>query len=407
MSLFDVNHTLRKNIFFSTLSRFGVQILAVLSNFIFARTLGVAGFGEYTFISAVLMIGNAFTTFGTDMVLIRKISAEKDYSELSHSLIIQLLISSVIILSVFILHLFFFVPPSLLVYIFSLIPLSFFTVSTIALRGSQHIATFSVLHFISGVLQFISACLIFIVDGDLPQLVLFLLASHILSACISLIVYSRKIQLAKFFLKPSLKKIINLIQTSFPLAFIGSLRLLYERLPLIILPIFMSLFFTGLFSASARVMDAIRLGYISALTPIYPEMARDKKFLSLQTGLRLLLLSSAFLSLTIFLLAKYLITFLFGSEFESATVALQIMAWILPFYVTVSYYSLGFLALEIEKPVLISLVASLLMLMTMLIVMTQLYGLVGGALAVLSAEILQASLLFIQWRKYALSKLSK
>lgn len=406
MSLFDVNHKLRKNILFSTLSRFGVQILAVLSNFIFARALGVAGFGEYAFVSAILMIGNAITTFGTDMVIIRKISAEDDYSELSHSLIIQLFISSVILFIVFILHLFSIASISILIYTCSLIPLSFFTVSTIALRGSQNIDAFSMLHFILGVFQFISAIIIFSIQGNLFQLVLLLLTSHFLSAIVSLILCNSRIPKFRFFLKPSFGKIINLIQLSFPLALIGSLRLLYERLSLILLPTFTNLFFTGLFSASARIMDAVRLGYISALTPIYPEMARDKNFLSLQSGLRLLLASSIFLSLTISLLAKYIIMFLFGLEFLPATNALQVIAWGVPFYVIVSYYSLGFLAIELERPVLISLIVSLLGLLTMLIVLTQLYGLVGGAFAVLSAEILQAGLLFIQWRKYAIPKLS-
>lgn len=404
MSFFDINHTLTKNIAFSTFSRFGSQIVAVLSNFILARALGVSGFGEYAFISAIVLIGNAISTFGTDMVLIRKISAEKDYSDISTSLAIQLMISFVFIFCTYT----FSSLQSLHIYVFSLIPLSFFTIATIALRGSQNINLFSTLHFVFSFLQFISACLIYLLDKNISQLVVFLFASHILSAFVGLLFCFSKIPNFIVFSKPSRKKIIHLMQISFSLALIGSLRLIYERLSLTIFPLFTNLFFTGLFSASTRIMDAIKLGYISALTPIYPEMARDKKFLSLQTGLRLLLASSIFLSLTIFLLAKYLIIFLFGREFESATISLQIMAWVIPFYVIVSYYSLGFLAIEIiEKPVLISLVVSLLLLLTMLIVLTRLYGLVGGAVAVLSAEILQASLLFIQWRKYALSKLSK
>jgi O-antigen/teichoic acid export membrane protein len=398
-----LNHTLTKNIAFSTLSRVASQILAVLSNFILARALGVAGFGEYAFLSAIILIGNALSTFGTDMVLIRKISAEKDYSNISTSLAIQLFISSIFIFCVFI----FSSSTPLRIYIFSLIPLSFFTIATIALRGSQKINLFSILHFIFSFLQFICACLVYLFDRNTSQLALFLLISHILSAFVGSLFCFNKIPNFIIFSKPSFEKIIHLIKISFPLALIGSLRLIYEKMAVTFFPFLTNLFFAGLFSASMRVTDAIKLGYISALTPIYPEMARDKKFLSLQTGLRLLLLSSIFLSLIIFLLAKYLITFLFGTEFESATIALQIMAWMIPFYVVVSYYSLGFLAIELEKPVLISLVASLLLLLTMLIVLTQAYGLVGGAVAVLSAEVLQASLLFIQWRKYALSKLSK
>ncbi|MBL8049960.1 MAG: oligosaccharide flippase family protein [Anaerolineales bacterium] len=403
MSLFGINQILGKNIAFSALSRFASQIVAILSNFILARALGVSGFGEYAFVSAIVLIGNAVTTFGTDMVLIRKISAEKDYSGLSNSLVLQLIISFILIFCVFI----FSSSQTLRLYIFSLIPLSFFTISTIALRGSHNINLFSILHFAFSFFQFISACLVYLLDEKISQLVLLLLLAHVLSAFVGVLFCFSKIPNFIIFQKPSREKIIDLMQISFPLAIIGSLRLIYERLSLTVFPFLTNLFYAGLFSASMRVLDAIKLGYISALTPIYPEMSRDKNFLSLQTGLRLLLLSSIFLSLTIFLLARYLIVFLFGTEFESATISLQIMAWILPFYVVVSYYSLGFLAIELEKPVLLSLSASLFGLMTMLIVLTQAYGLVGGAVAVLSAEMLQASLLFIQWRKYAVSKLSK
>lgn len=406
MPLFDINRTLAKDIAFSTLSRFSGQVLAVLSNFIIARVLGVEGFGEYAFITAALIIGNAIATFGADMVLIRKISAAEDYSELSSSLVIQLSVSFVIIFFMFVFYFIFSTSIDAVIYMFSLIPLSFFTISTIALRGSRNIGAFSSLHFIFSLFQFISACLIYLLNKSILQLVLFLLASHVLSALIGLFFCFRKIP--NFIIsKPSREKIIRLLQVSCSLAVLGSLRLIYEKLALAIFPFFTNLFFTGLFSAATRVLDAIKLGYISALTPIYPEMAREKNFLSLQTGLRLLLLLSIVFSLAICLLAKYLLAFLFGSEFEPGTVALQIAAWVIPFYVIVSYYSLGFLAIELEKPILISLLVSLFALLTMLITLTRFYGLVGGALAVVFAEMLQASLLFIQWRKYALSKLSK
>lgn len=403
MSLFGVHRALRNDIAVSTLSRFASQTLAIFLNFVLARALGVTGFGEYAFISALILIGNAVSTFGTDMVLIRKISAEKDYSDIPASLALQLGISFVFIVCVYI-----FSPlESLRVYAFSLIPLSFFTVATIALRGSQQIRLFSFLHFTFSFLQCASACLIYLFDKNINQLALFLTLSHTFSAVIGLAVCFYKIPGFIMFSKPSFGNIIRLAQTSFSLALIGSLRLLYERLPVTIFPFFANLFLTGLFSASARVLDAIKLGYVSALTPIYPEMARDKTFLSRQTGLGLLLVLAICLSSIVFSSAKYLIVFLFGGEFESGARALQIMVWALPFYVLVSYYSLGFLALELEKPVLISLAFSLLGLLSALMLATRLYGLAGGAAATLFAEILQASLLFVQWRRYALSQLPK
>lgn len=64
-----------------------MQIIAVISNLLLARYLGSSGFGEYAFISAVVLI-NALSTFGTDMVLIRNIASTNDYSDLPVALVI-------------------------------------------------------------------------------------------------------------------------------------------------------------------------------------------------------------------------------------------------------------------------------------------------------------------------------
>jgi O-antigen/teichoic acid export membrane protein len=84
-----MNRILQKNILWTVFSRFGSQLLAVISSLMLARYLGSAGFGEYAFISAIVMIGNALSTFGTDMVLIRRISSRQDYADLSSALVIQ------------------------------------------------------------------------------------------------------------------------------------------------------------------------------------------------------------------------------------------------------------------------------------------------------------------------------
>ena len=51
--------SLLKNIGWTVVSRIGTQGIAVLSNVLLARYLGRDGFGEYAFISSILLIGNA------------------------------------------------------------------------------------------------------------------------------------------------------------------------------------------------------------------------------------------------------------------------------------------------------------------------------------------------------------
>ncbi|MFN8402993.1 MAG: hypothetical protein U0V48_05495 [Anaerolineales bacterium] len=58
-----------------------------------AARLGAEGFGEYAFISALILIGNVLTTFGSDMYAIREIAAKNDFSEASSVLALQLFLS--------------------------------------------------------------------------------------------------------------------------------------------------------------------------------------------------------------------------------------------------------------------------------------------------------------------------
>jgi O-antigen/teichoic acid export membrane protein len=402
-----MNKTLQKNIFWTVFSRFGSQLLMIVSNVLLARYLGVIGFGEYAFISAVVMIGNAASTFGTDMVLIRKISSRQNYSDLGNALLMQLLISIVFIIGIFVFYSIFPIASSLLIYSFSLIPLAFFTVFTIALRGAQEMQSFSMLHFLSAVFQLLAVLLLIFWKGNVVQLAIFLLVAQVLA---SLFGYGLCVlQIEKFLSRWrfSWNGILLLFRESARMALIGTLRLVYEKLATSLLPLLSGVQMTGLFSASVRVMDAARLGHMSALTAIYPEMARDEKFAVRRTGFGLLFFAAGFISLTIFLFAHQIVFVLFGDPFISAVPSLRILTWILIPYFVVSYYSLLFVAIEMEKPVLFALIASLLLMITLLITLIPLYGLRGAAMALLFAELFHAIFLWLQWRSYAFPKSSK
>ncbi len=402
-----MNSSLQKNVFWTVVSRYGSQVLAVVSSLILARHLNTDGFGEYAFISAIVMIGNAISTYGTDMVLIRRIAARGDYSDLAAALVIQLLISFIFIAAIFLFYSIFPLTFSLLIYGFALIPLSFFTIFSIALRGAQDMQAFSLLHFSSAFLQLLAVILLVLQKGNVTQLVVLLLVVQVLSSAIGLWLCTARI--GNFFprWKFSWPRIPLLLRASSQMALIGTLRLVYEKLAISLLPILSGVTMTGLFSASVRVMDAAKLGHMSALTALYPEMAVDRKFMTQRTGFGLLLLAAALLSLMIFLFAGSIVSLLFGDPFASAVDSLRILAWILIPYFLTSYYSLAFVALELERPVLTSLVGGLLLMLGLLLQLNPLYGLRGAAAALLSAEILQAALLWFQWRSYAFPKRSK
>jgi O-antigen/teichoic acid export membrane protein len=402
-----MNRTLQKNIFWTMFSRFGSQILAITSNVLLARYLGAVGFGVYAFISAIVMIGNAASTFGTDMVLIRRISSRRNYSDLGSALVMQLLISLIFIIGVFVFYSIFPVTSSLLIYSFVLIPLAFFTVFTITLRGAQEMQSFSILHFLSTIFHLLAVLLLILKNGDIVQLVTFLLIAQVMVSLLGFILCTARIDKFISHWKFSWNGVLLLFRESSQMAVIGTLRLAYEKLAISLLPLLSGVQMTGLFSASMRVMDAAKLGHLSALTAIYPEMARDGKFVTRRTGFDMLLVAAGIISLIIFLFAKQIILILFGDQFISSVQSLHILAWILIPYFVVSYHSLLFVAIEVEKPVLFALIASLLLMITLLITLIPFYGLRGAAIALLSAELFHAIFLWLQWRSYAFPKSSK
>jgi len=391
---------LLKNIGWTVLSRIGTQGVAVLSNVLLVRYLGRDGFGEYAFISSVLLIGNAFSTFGTDMILIRGLASEEDSFTLADGLLLQLLLSVLYIAGVFAAELFTSVPLSLKIYIFALFPLVFFTVFNIDLRARQEMKRFSFLQFLAALLQLLAVIFLRLLYADINVFAVLMLIVQLITALISFTFYSSRFTNWHF----SLPRTLALLKASAHMAVIGTLRLVYEKIAVAILPALAGLSMTGIFSVSTRLTDAGKLGHLSAFTAMYPEMARDSGFGKQMKGIRPLLGTAFLISVFVFIFADTIINVLFGAEFMPSVQPLRIMIWAIVPYVLSTYTSLGLVALGFEKPVLSSLLAALAVLLVLLVGFTPAFGLRGTAAAVLFSEIIHTALLWYQWRVHVVSK---
>jgi O-antigen/teichoic acid export membrane protein len=387
-----------KNIIWTVLSRYGAQGLAVISNILLARYLGVEGFGEYALASAVLMIGNAFTNFGMDMILIRKLSITDVPWLLTDGLGGQLFLSLVYSGAVFFAGQFFAIPFSVKFYTLALFPLSFYSIFTIGTRARQHMAIYSIAQFLMAVLQFFAVTVLWAAQGDLDFLILALLLTHVLIAIWANGQFAFRLEFL------SMVRSFALLRECMSMAVIGTLRLVYEKIPLTLLPVISGFAGVGIFSAAARVTDAGKLGHLSAFAAMYPEMTRDENFGKQHKGLALLLGVGFMISTLLYFFAGLIVPFLFGADFMPAIPVLRVLVWSIPPYVLVTYTSLGLVALGFEKPVLHSLLIALTVLLLSMIGFTFKFGSMGSALAVLFAELIHAALLWFQWRKHVLSK---
>jgi len=390
-----------RNITWTVSARYIAQGLAVVSNILLARYLGADGFGEYALASSVLLIGNAFTNFGMDMILIRKIASENDSSLLADGLWLQLFLSVLYIAGVFSFGLFISIPASVKIYMLTLLPLSLYSIFTIKVRAYQQMEVFSVAQVLTAGSQLLAVFVLWVLRGDVKALVIILFIAQILIA--SWVFTNHASRFTSWHFSPS--KSFALLKDSAHMAVIGTLRLVYEKITITLLPALAGLSMTGVFSAALRVMDAGKLGHLSAFTAIYPEMARDGDFGKQLKGLRPLLGAALLISVFLFFFAEPIMRFLFGVEFLPAVLPLKVLAWIVAPYVLVTYTSLGLVALGFEKPILMSLLVALAALLILLVTLTPQFGLTGSAAAILTAELLHATLLWRQWRMHVLSKL--
>ncbi|MEP0804334.1 MAG: oligosaccharide flippase family protein [Chloroflexota bacterium] len=388
------------------LARTGAQACMVITAYLLARRLGAAGFGEYAFISAVILIGNVLTTFGSDMYLIREIAAKGDYSDLPPALILQLTLSGLFIGMVFLLapHL----PKqtsasvtALKVYSLALIPLAFFTVFTSVLRGAQKMTSYAWLNFALPFAQ-MAAVLIFIPRGaGIVTLAWLLLVVQTLGAALGGVWCVAAVPETMRRLPFAWKNLQAVFSACVPIASLSILGILYQKMSLLMLSLLASASAAGTFSAAARVAEAARIGHVAVFTALYPALAAAKPDASSDKAFKFAWLTlhafSVCAAVLIFLLAQPLVEFFFGAEYRPSIPALKILAFALIPYTTNSFLSLTFLAGRGEKIILRISLAAVLLTLALNFWLIPEFEAVGAAWTLFISEMVQA-VLFLQAR---------
>lgn len=190
-----------------------------------------------------------------------------------------------------------------------------------------------------------------------------------------------------------------LLKASAPIAVLGLLGILYQRLSLIILPELAGAATTGWYSASARVVEAAKVAHVAVFTALYPMMAQayatDKSAWSRNFRLPWMLLFSgaAIGSLALSLLAVPVVSILYGGDYASSASILRILAWMLIPYTINAYLSLSFLAVGEQTVIARALTVSILLLTVLTMWWEPLAGPPGAAWAALCAEVAQSVIL--------------
>src|SRR6185295_1632499 len=138
--------------------------MSVALTVVLARGLGTAGFGQFAFIGAVVVIGNVIMTFGTESLLIREIAGGRGDPArlLAAALGLQLVLSAGFVLVViggagWLPNRTADTIAALRIYVLSLFPIAFANVFSAALRGWERMDLAAFLGVGTAALQTVAA----------------------------------------------------------------------------------------------------------------------------------------------------------------------------------------------------------------------------------------------------------
>jgi len=375
------SNSVRVNSLWLLLARLTAQALAILFVALIARQLGVEAFGQFTFIGALVLVGNTFTNFGTDTYIIREIVRTKQIAPLiPRALGLQLFLSALWWITTSLLR----PEPPLIVYSLALFPLAIFSIATAALRAFERMDLVWTLSLANGLVQVFAA----LHSSDLWTLCLYLLIGQLLTAALSYWICSAS--LPDFNLLP-LEGIFPLFKLTLPFAALTILLVLSQRLGVLTVSFLLGDSSTGIFSSVSRVVDGLKLGHYAILGALLPVISRvtEQSKQSFQKGFLLLMGLSLPMSIGLSLFSRFIILVLYGDKFIAAVNLLALLGWGLIPYTVSSFISYDLIARGQETRLVKATAISITVFLVLYLWLISAYNLDGAVFAALAGETIQ------------------
>ncbi len=389
-------------------ARVGQQAILLLFTALVARQLGDTGLGQVAWVTAFLYVGNIFSTWGLDTVLLRQIGAERrtDTVPLASALLLELILVFAFILALWLLP---FSGQSaetvwgLRLYGWTLLPLALLTLIGAALRGYEQMGWLAGLTLGTAVLQVGGTAVLFAAGGEFVGLMGWLLAVQVIAAVAGWWLCRRV--LPNFGLNWRLLKwqtVRQLAGVGFWLALLMVTAVLLQRLGILLLGWLGTEAQTGQLAAALRLVEAARLLPGAVMGAVFPVLAREgvaggrwqaagRRLVTYWWGLAVYGFLAA---VGLMMLARPLVFLLFGEGYETAVALLQILAWgLVPFTISLPL-SVELVVAGAEKW---ALLATLVVLVATAVVTTVAFfqqGVLGVALGLVTGELLLAAALF-------------
>lgn len=344
-----------ENFFSLSFLQVAIYIFPLITVPYLARVLGVEKFGDIAFAAAIIMFLYTFTDWGFNYTATRDIAKNRNninkISEIFSAVLwarVVLMIVSLIIL----LFLILFIPKFkeigfLLFMTFSLIP-GHIMYPEWLFQGLERMKYITILSLLSRVLFTILIFVFIKQKSDYYLQPLFTGLGFFLSGIISmyLILYKWQIKL----LKPNFNEIYLTIKASTDV-FINNLAPnLYSNFSTVLLGFWGGSVSTGNLNAGKKLSDIATQMMTVLSRAFYPYLARKINKHNMYAKFNIIL--AALISITLFLLAPFLINILFTKEFHGAITILRITSFSIIFASLVNIYGTNYLIIEMHQKIL-------------------------------------------------------
>jgi len=338
-------HGITKNFSFLLTGQIVYKIFAFFTYILIARYLGIAGFGQFSFIVSFIGLFAILTDFGLNELLIRDVAGQ--LGELSQKYISNILSIKLILT---IISFLFIISASLLIgevketrvaiLIFGLCLIqdsfTIFFRSVFRLFEKMEFEALSLI--VEAILKFsfVFIAFKFLGKGLLIVALIFFITALTTVISTTLFVVFRFVKLKLEF---DYVLVLNLLKKAIPFSFLAFFGVINFKIVTVMISLFKGDVYTGLFSAANRLIEPVIIIPVimsTALFPVISSLYRESQHKAIdlfKRSSKILFLASVVIVVIINIFAGRIMLFVFGREYSDSIVSLRILSFsLIPFF---------------------------------------------------------------------------